>query len=615
MSRTAIKIAGESGSLSTAGNIVIECLRKQEYFVYSEREFPSLIKGGRANFQINFAKYPVRSLSHNITIGVALDREGVLDCLDTLSDGGILIHGFDRWNKAIKDLIQRAEAKNLQVVEIPARKIAEELGGSAIMVNTVLVGFLFKTLGLKLEPMIESLTKQLAKKPALLEINKECAKAGYGFEPEIPLRVDESIFSKSPTALDTELPPNHAFIDGNAALAIGAIHAGCRAHYQYPMSPSTTVLVNFANFALESGMLVKQAEDEISAAQMALGSMHMGTRAMTATSGGGLDLMTETVSLSGMIETPLVIVDVQRPGPATGLPTWTGQGDLNLAIYSGHGEYGKIVMSVSDPVDCFDNIQIAFNLTEKYQVPLILLSEANIAMSSVTTAVFEQNKISIERGLVDDPSEMVPEKRYEITESGISNRWLPGSSEAIYFANGDEHTTDGSLDESPATEQMILKRIRKLDTIKANFPEPEVYGVKSNADVSFVGFGSTKNTILDAIDQLKIQNSDIKVNYLHYTYLFPLKTSLLKNFINSNKNVILIEGSATGQLGQQIAKETGVLLDKKFLKWNGRPFYVEEVLERIKIEVTENKIKNQTFEPKLKPNYLKTIIESLIKPN
>jgi 2-oxoglutarate/2-oxoacid ferredoxin oxidoreductase subunit alpha len=585
MSRNAIKIAGESGSLSTAGNIVIECLRKQGYWVYSEREFPSLIKGGRANFQINFAKYPIRSLSHNITIGVALDREGVLDCLDTLSDGGILIHGFDRWNKAIKDLIQRAEAKNLQVVEIPARKIAEELGGSAIMVNTVLVGFLFKTLGLSLDPMLEALTKQLAKKPALLAINIECAKAGFAFEPEIELQIDEKILSKSTTTLDSELPKDHLFVDGNAALALGAIHAGCRVHYQYPMSPSTTVLINLANFAEQTGMIIKQAEDEISAAQLALGSMHMGTRALTATSGGGLDLMTETVSLSGMIETPLVIINVQRPGPATGLPTWTGQADLNLAIYSGHGEYGKIVMSVSDPADCFENIQIAFNLAEKYQVPLILLSEANIAMSSVTTELFEQNKIQIQRGLVANPEEMVPEKRYEITDSGVSNRWLPGSSEAIYFANGDEHGPDGSLDESPATKEMISKRIRKLDTIKSALPEPEIYGIEENADVSFVGFGSSKNTILDAIDQLKIQNPNLKVNYLHFTYLFPLKTELLQEFLAKNKKVILIEGSATGQLGQLIAKETGILIENKFLKWNGRPFYVEEVLEKVLEEI------------------------------
>ncbi len=583
MSRTALKIAGESGSLSTAGNIVIQCLRQQGYFVYSEREFPSLIKGGRANFQINYAKYPIRSLSHHIPIGVALDREGVLDCLDTLSEGGILIHGFDRWNKVIKDLVDRAEAKNLQVIEIPARLMAESLGGSAIMVNTILTGFLFKILGLDLQPMIDALSKALAKKPALLAINIECAKAGYDFVPEIELNV-ESLIKNQPTSLDQDLPIDHLFVDGNTALALGAIQAGCRVHYQYPMSPSTTVLINLAAMANKTGMLIKQAEDEISAAQLALGSMHMGARALTATSGGGLDLMTETISLSGMIETPLVIINVQRPGPATGLPTWTGQADLNLAIYAGHGEYGRAVIACSDPTDCFINMQQAFNVAEKYQIPVILLSEANVAMSSTAISNFADQKIAIERGLVANPTEMTPDMRYKITESGVSHRWLPGSSEAIYFANGDEHAEDGSLDESPETSEMIAKRIRKLDTIKADMPDPEIFGPEI-ADITFIGWGSTKNTILDAMDQLVISNSTVTVNYMHYTYMYPLKTDKLLDFITKNKNVILIEGSATGQLADLITQKTGKILNNRMLKWNGRPFYVEDILDRVNQEV------------------------------
>jgi 2-oxoglutarate/2-oxoacid ferredoxin oxidoreductase subunit alpha len=578
-SRTAIKIAGESGSLSTAGNIVIECLRKLGYWVYSEREFPSLIKGGRANFQINYAKFPVRSLSHNIPIGIALDREGVLDCLDTLADGGILIHGFDRWQKVIKDLPQRAQEKNLTVIEIPARIIAEELGGSVIMVNTILIGYLFKVLGLDLAPMIESLTKQLSKKPLLLDINIECAKAGYNFQTETELPKLTSVDQESP--INSSTNKNTIFVDGNASIALGAIQAGCRVHYQYPMSPSTTVLVNLAAWAVESGMLIKQAEDEISAAQLALGSMHAGTRALTATSGGGFDLMTETVSLSGMIETPLVIVNVQRPGPATGLPTWTAQADLNLAIYSGHGEYGKIVIACSDPLSCYENIQNAFNLAEKYQVPVMLLSEANIAMSSVTIDEFKQNYIPIERYLATDLENVKPEDRYAITESGISTRWIPSSSTSTYYANGDEHTPDGSLDESPATGDMILKRVRKLATIESELPEPVIYGEPEGADISFIGWGSTKSTILDAIDQIKLLGLSTKVNYLHYTYMFPLRTDLLQKFVKANSNVVIIEGNVTGQLGDLIASKTGIILNNKFLKYNGRPFYVEEILDEI----------------------------------
>jgi 2-oxoglutarate/2-oxoacid ferredoxin oxidoreductase subunit alpha len=722
--RYAIKIAGESGSLSTAGNIVIDCLRHLGFYVYCEREFPSLIKGGRANVQINFAKYPIRSLSHQIAVGVALDREGVLDCLDTLGSGSIMINGFERWQKVIKDLPTQIEEKGITMYELPAREITERLGGSAIMVNTVLVGFLFKVLGLKLEPMILALTKQLAKKPDLLEINKNCAKFGYEYDLELTNKLDLGKLQNSKAAegklpLDKELsaqadwglksdatdngelkfsstqvnplPPNHIFIDGNSAICLGALQAGCRAHYQYPMSPSTTVLTTFASWADKTGMLVKQAEDEITAIQMALGSMHTGTRAMTATSGGGFDLMTETISLAGMIETPVVCIIVQRPGPATGLPTWTGQADLNLAIHSGHGEYGKLVIACSDAQSCYENIQHAFDLAEKFQIPVMLLSEANIGMSNITIPQFEQNLIPINRYLVninenykkaemgklpldkglaaqadwgyngdatnnqyiDAPTtsntttrsfaslkmtdigvnKLSPNLRYQITESGVSHRWIPGTNEAIYFANGDEHHEDGSLDESLSAGDMIAKRVRKLKTIEDNLPEPELYSSKNtkaevgnsplegwqatpdgvdksdkptnqllnsfksfitgnpknqnessktnDKSISFLGWGSTKSTILDAIDQLVVTNPEITVNYLHFNYMFPLKTTLLNEYLKANPDTILIEGNATGQLGELITAKTGFQFQDKMLKWNGRPFYVEEVVEKV----------------------------------
>jgi 2-oxoglutarate/2-oxoacid ferredoxin oxidoreductase subunit alpha len=716
--RYAIKITGESGSLTTAANIVIDCLRHMGFYVYSEREFPSLIKGGRANVQINFAKYPIRSLSHKIQVGVALDREGVLDCLDTLGQGSILINGFERWQKVVKDLPTQAEEKEITLYDIPGREITEKLGGSAIMVNTVLVGFLFKVLGLELDPMILALTKQLAKKPDLLEINKNCAKFGYEYELELTNKLDLGNLNrseakvgnspregwqsqtdgvlKSDTALngDTEaastnipLPTNHIFIDGNSAICLGALQAGCRAHYQYPMSPSTTVLTTFASWAEKTGMLVKQAEDEITAIQMALGSMHTGTRAMTATSGGGFDLITETISLAGMIETPCVCLIVQRPGPATGLPTWTGQADLNLAIHSGHGEYGKLVIACSDVQSCYENIQHAFDLAEKFQIPVMLLSEANIGMSNITIPKFEQGIIPINRYLVNEKANQInktesvelplsgastkgdwgtqsdatqngvalvasttnnsttsnidtrsfaslkmtdlgadklsPSLRYQITESGVSHRWIPGTDEAIYFANGDEHHEDGSLDESLTAGDMIAKRVRKLKTIEDSLPEPEVHsshkvevfgaqnekvvvdklpldkGLAAQADwgydgdanqnnnpipsksISFLGWGSTKSTILDAIDQLAITNPEITVNYLHFNYLFPLKTTLLREYLQANPDTILIEGNATGQLGELITAKTGFQFQNKMLKWNGRPFYVEEIMEKI----------------------------------
>ncbi len=575
--RSVIKIAGESGSLSTAGNIVINALRQTGLCIYSEREFPSLIKGGRANVQINYSNQPIRSMSHNISVGVALDREGVLDCLETLAFGGVLIHGFDRWNKVIKDLVEKAEQKKLRVIEVPAREIATENGGGVIMVNTVLMGVLFQVLGLSFGLLESSLKKELGKKPALLETNIRCGKAGFEFE----ISGGEGLVSLSwgipeQARNDVHLE-KRLFLDGNSVIALGSITAGCRAYYAYPMSPATTVLVQLAKWADKSGMLVKQAEDEITAAQMALGSMHAGTRAFTTTSGGGFDLMTETISLSGIIETPLIVAISQRPGPGTGLPTWTAQGDLSLAIYSGHGEYGKCVIACSDPISSYTNIQLAFNIAEKYQIPVILLTEANIAMSSVIVGEKDLVAVPIERGL--DSSENG--ERYQFTDSGVSPRWIPGSSETIYYANGDEHSVDGTVTEDKdMAGNMYLKRVRKTETILKDLPEPEIFGVSELADISFIGWGSTKNTILDAIDILRESNPQIKVNYLHYNFVYPLKTEKLREFLASNGNIILIEGNATGQLGELIASKTGYIFQNKMLKWNGRPFYVEEVVER-----------------------------------
>jgi 2-oxoglutarate/2-oxoacid ferredoxin oxidoreductase subunit alpha len=576
--RSVIKIAGESGSLSTAGNIVINALRQKGLFIYSEREFPSLIKGGRANVQINYSNQPIGSMSHNIPLGVAFDREGVLDCLETLSNGGILIHGFDRWNKVIKDLVDRAESKNLQVLEIPAREIAADNGGGVIMVNTVLMGVLFQILGLDFSLLESALRKELGKKPALLETNIRCARAGFEFI--ITKGFDTtSIFdlAKNIQNLDNASENKTLFLDGNSAIALGSITAGCRAYYAYPMSPATTVLVQLAKWADSNGMLIKQAEDEITAVQMALGSMHAGTRSFTTTSGGGFDLMTETVSLAGIIETPLVIAISQRPGPGTGLPTWTAQGDLSLAINSGHGEYAKCVIACSDPISCYTNIQLAFNIAEKYQIPVILLTEANIAMSSVVINDGDLIELKIERGLVEIPDQ----DRYSITDSGISPRWLPGSNEKIYYANGDEHWTDGTITEDKdMAGEMYIKRVKKTETLLKDLDEPEVFGHLNAADISFVGWGSTKNTILDAINVLAESNTDIKVNYLHYNFVYPLKTEKLLEFISKNQNIVLIEGNATGQLGELIAAKTGYIFQQKMLKWNGRPFYVEEVVER-----------------------------------
>jgi len=569
------------GGLSSVGEPLQKALKRLGFFIHSEREFPSTIKGGKASNTFNISTQPVRSLSQKIDIAIGLDREGVKDALETLSNGGILIHAFDRWNKVIKDLPAQEEAKNLRVVLIPAREIAVENGGSLIMVNTVLLGYLWKVLGFEIEILKTEIAEQFSSKPGLINLNLKCLEAGYNYDSGESLPALN--IAKPVEILKTIL------IDGNTSLALGAIQAGVRAYYAYPMSPSTSILVYLAKVSHKTEMLVKQAEDEITAVQMALGSMHMGTRSLVFTSGGGFDLMTETISLSGMIEVPLVVGIVQRPGPATGLPTWTSQADLNLAIYSGHGEFSRIVIAVSDPTSCYLEIQNAFNLAEKYQTPVIILSEATIAMSYETVGVFEDNLIPVVRNLVkpENLESLQNSDRYKITENGISQRWLPGQSKTTFFANGDEHWEGGELtEEADKSEQMIAKRLRKTETIIAELPEPEIYGMEKTK-LAIIGWGSTKNVILDAIEILKDQN--IEVNYLHYTYLWPLKTDKFLKFIETNPNFFIIEGNHGGQLADLLQKETNLnpqeIDQRKLNKWNGRPFFVEEIIEFVKTKI------------------------------
>ncbi len=567
MNRFRIQIVGESGSgLLSTGEILSQALHKMGYFLVSDREYPSLIRGGHSCFSLNISDQPVRSLSENSDLMIMLDKNSLQAYHARLADGGILVHGYDRV-AGLQSVLPTLTARNVEIFELRAREMAETHGGTVLMTNVILLGAVWKLLGFPLEILEAIVHEQFAHKPKLLEIDLKCVRAGYEstqsklklFEPRLTGVLDATL------------------IDGAKALTLGAIHAGVRAYFAYPMSPSSTILTHMADLASKTGVLVKQAEDEITAAQMALGAMFMGTRAFTATSGGGFDLMTESISLAGMIENPWVCVVAQRPGPATGLPTWTAQGDYTLARYAGHGEFPRIVMSASDSQDAFTHIQHAFNWAERFQVPVVVLTEKVIAESIWTTPRFKEGAIPIERGLVapEDLATLQNKDRFAMTENGISKRWLPGQTEAYYFANGDEHSEDGSLNEdSPLAADMISKRLRKIQPILEAIPEPEVFG-PTTADISFVGWGSSKNAVLDAAERAKAQGKT--VNYLHYSVLHPLKTEALRNFIQNNPNLHFIEGSHDGAFGIELEHALNFKFKGKLLKWDGRPFFTEDL--------------------------------------
>lgn len=567
--RISVKFGGASGQgINTIGVLLVRALKRDGQRVFAYREYPSLIKGGIASYQVDISNKEINSSSRYCNILLAFTPNSLNEYLKDVKENGIIV--YDRKDINLTDEQKLyIEKKNISSIFLDSENIALEAGGIKIMSNIVVLGFLWRILESKLDTLVSVVLKHFENKNVDLKAEENCVKAGYNsatFRPEYAKKIDKhqkEMFNNN----------NGYVMTGNDAIALGAISAGVRAYYAYPMTPSTSIFKYMGEHAKETGILVKQAENEITAVQLAMGSMNMGTRSLVATSGGGFDLMSETISCAGMSETPLVVILSQRTGAATGLPTWTGASDLNIALKAGHGEFPRVVIATSDAKSSYTLIQRAFNLAEIYQLPVILLMEKQISESIFNFKEMPRVE-KIERGCIEKTEGEV--QRYQITDTGISPRWIPSKDKKPYLANSDEHSQDGSsIEDSERTIAMANKRLKKLETLTKELPEPTLYGDK-NPDLVFVGWGSVKNTIIDAIET---NNDSIKVGYLHYEYISPLKTERLEELIATNKRLVLVENNQTGQLGNFIKENIGYEFKEKLLKYDGRPFFVEDILD------------------------------------
>ncbi len=393
-----------------------------------------------------------------------------------------MIYG-DEMHDKIPGYTATIQEKNLTTLFIPEYATPKKFGANELLSNMLMIGALWRALGLPVDGLVKAVEKRFASKPALLALDIALIQHGYNLQDATVSNSLEPFTLPATTNNLTE----HKLLDGNEILALSAVHHGVRAYFAYPMSPSSTILTHLANWADKTGMHVEQVEDEISVSQMTLGASFAGTRSLCATSGGGFDLMTETVSLAGMIETPLTIIVAQRPGPATGLPTWSGQEDLNLAIYSGHGEYAKAVIAVGDHTEAFTVLGEALNIAETYQIPVIVLTDKTLAETNATVNPASLVGVEIERGITTDTAELTSQSRYGLTDSGLSPRWLPGTGPR-YYANGDEHGPDGTLREDAAgVAEAHEKRVRKMKLLEDMTREPGLYG-NPDAKITLVGF-------------------------------------------------------------------------------------------------------------------------------
>ena len=372
-------------------------------------------------------------------------------------------------------------------------------------------------------------------------------------------------------------------LTGNEAVSLGAIKAGCKFYAAYPMTPASSILHFMAAQERNFSLVVKHSEDEIAAINMTIGAGFAGVRAMTATSGGGFSLMSEALGLAAMTETPIVVVVSQRPGPSTGLPTRTEQGDLKFVLHASQGDFPRFVIAPGDVEECFHKTIEAFNLAEKYQCPAILILDKYLSESHKTAEEFEASGVKIDRGLLlsDEEIEKTGEfKRYEFTETGISPRTIPSQKGGVFTATGNEHDETGYLSEEKTVRtRMMDKRFRKFKQAEREIPEPKLFGPK-DAEVTMIAWGSTKGPIKEAMKLL--DHDGIRANFLQIIYINPFPANTVSRIIRASKRTVIVENNKTAHLASLIREKTGKEIEHKILKYDGRQFFPTEIHQRVK---------------------------------
>jgi len=576
VNKISVMIGGEAGAGITRSGFLFakSCLRGGLH-VFGTIDYQSLIRGGH-NFYIARADAEeVYSQADTIDLLLALNKESILLHKNELVPSGGIV--YDGEEIALSD--GELGRDNLKIYPVPLKGIVKELEGVLIMRNTVALGATVALLDYDLE-ILNGVIKD-AFKLKVAELNVKAAKRGYDYAREHYAGDFEYRLEKTSSAGKRKM-----FLTGNEAVGLGAIRAGCKFYAAYPMTPATGVLHFMAPLDREYDMIVVQAESEIAAINMVVGASFAGVRAMTATSGGGFCLMSEGLGMTGMTETPAVIMVAQRPGPSTGLPTYSGQGDLRFVVHASQGEFPRVVIAPGDVEECFYKTMEAFNLAEKFQIPAIILTDKYLVESHGAAELFDQNRIGIDRGLLLTEEEYVSKeecKRHKFTEDGVSSRVMLGMRGAIVRTSADEHDERGYTSDDPGlTTKMVDKRFKKLDALVKdleNYETTKFYGPEE-ADVTILGWGSTKGPIKEAMKILSKES--VKVNYLQIVYLHPFPVANVRRILKSAKTTVVVENNKTSQLSSLIREHLLMTVDHKVLKYDGRPFNPGELSQRIK---------------------------------
>ena len=563
MQEFSIRICGEAGQgAQSIGIALAKAFKNSGRHVFAHQDFMSRIRGGNNFFQLRVSDVPVFCPRRLARVIITLDKVSAAIHASSLEKGGVLV--ADRAKFALGQ-------DGTDFFDVPLYEIAARFGDE-LYVNAAASGVIAYLCGLDPDAVAVVFAKTFAAKGDEVVVkNRDAIAAGYAYADE---------HAGTPQAGRFAAASKRYLMNGNEAIAFGAVRAGCRFYTAYPMSPSTGIMNTVAQYASAAGIVVEQAEDEIAAVNMAIGASAMGARAMTSTSGGGFMLMMEGISLAGMLETPLVVADVQRPAPATGFPTRTEQADLEFLLSAGHGEFARLIYAPGMPREAFDLTLKAFDLAEKYQIPAIVMSDQHLADSYVDVATLDHQAPLPPRHRItrEDSAKVAGYKRYALTDSVVSPLAVPGwIPEAIYH-DSDEHTEEGHITEDAAVRvKMVEKRLyKKMALLEKEIVAPTVFG-PVDAETTIIGFGSTYGILRELAEW----QSEKKIRTIHLGQVWPFPSAALHALLAGAKRIMTLENNAGAQLARLLRRETGITVTSSVLKFDGRPFSLEDALEKI----------------------------------
>ena len=572
-----VGIGGAAGDgLDKSGDTLAKGVSRMGLYVYAYNSYQSIIRGGHIWLRVRIGEKKVHSHGDHLNLLMALNQDTVERHAREVEPGGAVLYNSDRFTCETSLL-----RDGVVGLPLPVNQITKPFGRLLpIMQNTVALGAVMFLTQFDFDSTAGVLGDTFKHKgQAVVDQNVKIMKAGYDYAQEhfVPLVKDAWNFSRI----------RRPFATGNELFALGAVTGGCKFYSAYPMTPASSILHWMASHGEQCGVVVKQCEDELAVVNMAIGAGHAGVRAMCGTSGGGFALMTEGIGMAGMLEAPVVVIEVQRGGPSTGIPTKTEQGDLNQVFGASQGDFPRVIVAPTETADCFWTAVEAFNLAEKYQLPVLIISDLLLSEHPETIeADALRHDVAIERGelVTEWPKTNGPYRRYANTPSGVSPRALPGTEGTEYVAATDEHDEEGILisdvfTSPPVRRKIMERRMKKVELALQELRPPELEG-PADAPVTLMGWGSSRGVIGEARALLAAEGT--RANQLHIKYLHPFHTREVKAILGRSKMLIGIEGNYTGQFARFLRAETGISVHASILKYDGEPFEPRLIAEEVK---------------------------------